>query len=198
MDFNGYIQPLASIGADLRTRLLDYGLTLPSQPGVKSYFSAKVNQGFLSTSLPQSYEASPSCVQEAVDLLQPFFSRAQYTSCEVNVLDPSCTIREHTDQSSAVSETGINEHFGTLVSQYHSVHVPLTGTGLYGFRRDPNAVHTYLWMPQGFSYWYNNYVMHNVKNIGPDSRVNMVLHFHDPKWSSKKAIYTALGLRGMY
>jgi hypothetical protein len=178
--------------------LVDYGYRMPQLPGIKRYFTEGMNAGFHSASLPSTYSKAAPAIRRVVDLLGDLFSSEQYTSVEVNVLEAQGEIREHTDQSSAVTSTGINEKFGTLVHQWHSVHIPLTGEGIYFFRRDPRMVAESLTMPKPGVYLFNNYVQHSVKNVGGTSRMNMILHFNDPQWLSKRRIYAKHQLKGMY
>lgn len=198
MDFSFYILKIATLPDGLRERLLAVAREQLKNPASKKYFTDGVNAGFNSASMPSAYDKERPAVKEAISLLSEIYTSGQYTSCEVNFLEVDGFIHEHTDQSSAVTPTGINYHFGTLVHQWHSVHVPLTGLGQYLFRRDSRNEYDIESMQPGSMYVFNNYAQHAVKNIGGTQRVNMILHFHDPKWASKRKLYEMYNIRGYY
>lgn len=199
MDFNAYTHQLGTIDTAALPAILEYGRTIASNPKAKRYFNPAVNPKLNSVSWPTTYGDAAPCVQQVVRLLAHVFEFRQYTSCEFNFLQPNGVVREHTDQSSASTPTGINYKFGTLVSQWHSVHVPLTGSARYLFRRDPRMELEEVSMVPGQLMWFNNYVQHLVVNDDAE-RVNMILHFYDPDWDAKRRIYEQHPqlARGMY
>jgi hypothetical protein len=198
MDFDDYTLKLASIEEGLLAQLLRIAYTQIDDPGATRYFTASVNPGLRSASRPGKYSELDVPIQTVVNKLAHVFKPEQYTSCEVNFLEAGADIREHTDQSSAVTGDGINHKFGCLVNFWHTVHVPLIGVGTYRFRRDKRNQLDVRDMMPGEVYLYNNHVMHSVVNNLDTVRVNMILHFHDPDWTSKKLIYKHYGLKGFY
>ena len=198
MDYSFYTLSVAASTQSLMDKLIQYSEESVNDPRAKEYFGQGVNRGFGSHSIPSSIKDAHPTIAEAVDCVSNLFSPSQFTSVEMNWLESNAQIKMHTDQSSATSTTSINEKYGTRVSSYHSLHIPLTGEGTYLFRRSMRESEIQEEMRVGWMYLFNNYAMHRVENNRQELRRNMILHFYDPTWASKQKIYRQHNIRGVY
>lgn len=179
--------------ADLEKATLDELLSFALKQDLNitnSYFN-DVHEGFNSTSMKMTLAEAPDPVKLVVSKLSHIFDPLQFWSIEINKLAPGGKILEHTDQSSTVVS-------GHKVPLFHTVHIPLTGRGMYSFRRSQKLNFESRPMDRGSAYLFNNYTLHKVDNVGGVDRYNFMLHFFDPDWSSKRKIYELYDIKGLY
>lgn len=187
MDYSFFIKDIAVLATDLHKRLVD-DFSLTPLDISRSYFN-DVHTGFNSKTVTANYTQAPESVKLVIDALK-IFKREQFWAYELNQLEPLGEILEHTDQSSTVIS-------GHRVPMCHTVHIPLTGEGVYSFRRSLDLPFTHHKMEAEHCYLFNNYVLHKVKN-GKLLRRNLMLHFYDPDWATKRSIYEKFNVKGLY
>jgi hypothetical protein len=113
---------------------------------------------------------------------QPWLKPEKLWYYEFNRLDAGKEFHEHTDVKN-------KNNNGVFVVQVHTVHVPLTGTSTYRFRRDKQNGFVDETMEPGGIYLFNNYIWHKIENHGVEDRINLIMIYRDSQWLAKQAIY---------
>jgi hypothetical protein len=194
MDYQYYMRKVHSLSPALHNNLVEHARTTPLDIS-KSYFNNR-HPGFNSRTFKleagQTQAAFLSSVdksvQDIVADLAYLYPPESFHAYEINSLQVGGKILLHTDQTPTTTSKIWR------VPQYHSVHIPCTGRGLYESKRGYGEEFEKMYMELGSVYSYNNYVLHKVENISDVVRFNVVLHYHDLQWITKARLYEYLGI----
>jgi hypothetical protein len=177
MDYSFYLLKLGTIPDQLHFKLAEYCKSLPCDVST-TMWNMQVHKGI------DGVRFKPGETHPLLDevLRLPFISEVFPTSSfmnyEVDKLAPNGHIAEHTDQRTI---------FENCVYT-HRLHLAITGSARYKFRRGREAPAQPISMDTGGCYLFNNYVLHSVEGVGVD-RYNFILNFSDPTWALKKSLY---------
>lgn len=186
MDYNFYLHKIGSIEPKLYDRLVAY-ITSIDYTRNNTYWDMSRHSGVDGVIFPKG-QADPPINELLRDtVLCELFEPKQFICYEVDRLHPNGLIAEHTDTSTIKERAALT----------HRVHVPITGSGSYSFRRGASD-RSILKMELGSIYLFNNAVIHSVANHEASTRLNLMLSFDDPMLKSKIRIYDKFDIAWRY
>lgn len=194
MDYQYYMRKVHQLRPELHAALVQHATTTPLDIS-RSYFNDR-HPGFNSLTFKYGEKSQPEflatvdkSVRDIVAELAYLYPPESFHAYEINSLQVGGKILLHTDQTPTTTSKIWK------VPQYHSVHIPCTGRGLYESKRGYGEEFEKMYMELGSVYSYNNYVLHRVENISDVVRFNVVLHYHDVQWITKARLYEHLGIQ---
>ena len=145
--------------------------------------------GFHSIHSSQKIEAMDVLAKQLAAQVAHLFPLRALHEYDVNVLEPGCSLPEHTDMMGP-------QNIGWQCNRGHKVHFVLEGEGSWtAHRRSKETAAREFNFAVGGIYIYNNYVFHRAWNAGPDWRTHFVLMYADHQWKTKQALYKQIGIK---
>lgn len=182
MDYSFYIQDLGEIDSQLVEDLYQHALALPRDLKTTAWNPA-YHRGVDGVRMPIGQ--APPVIERL--LLQPavsdVFPRESFHLYELSKLNADGVVGMHTDQ----------RHLWQGCMFGHKMHVPLSGSAIYKFKRSATEEPAEFQMQIGHVYVYNNYVLHGTVCTSAVDRYNLVVNFLDMQWTIKKRIYAKFG-----
>ena len=186
MDYNFYLYRVGRVEPSLFKRLAEYVTTVDYSQN-NTYWDMTRHTGVDGIIFPRGQ--SCPLIDELLNnsALSELFEKHQFICYEIDRLHANGQIAEHTDTSTIKERAALT----------HRVHIPITGSGSYSFRRGTSDCHL-LKMELGSIYVFNNTVIHSVSNYEADTRINLMLSFDDPALKSKVRIYNKFNIAWKY
>lgn len=181
MDYNFFIHEFKPLPKSLLKKLRAWTATLDF--GDTSGFRAYSGGDFWETGEVNLGQHAP--LVEYKDWLERnvFHRNIRIRDAEVNRLVPGTSLSWHTDNRTKFVSSPV-------INQRHRVHCYLEGDATdIGFKRNNFDPPTIRAAPFGKPFLFNDYVWHNVFNVGVQQRVSLGMQIWDEDWSWKNWLY---------